>query len=116
MSHIIKSISQLIEPEKSIGEILIDFYETMKSLEKYSNPGGRQATKIVMTIADLKLVFEQKYLVSQIEDIAAIIPFDLTIKETASKYSEQFNDHAHDISSDAFFDGAKWMRKILTGR
>jgi hypothetical protein len=49
-----QSIEQINEPDKSIGMILIEFYETMKSLEKDSERGGKQATKIVMTINDIK--------------------------------------------------------------
>lgn len=54
MSDIRKSIPQLSEPEKSIGLILIEFYETMKSLEKDDDRAGKQATKIVMTINSIK--------------------------------------------------------------
>jgi hypothetical protein len=54
MSDIRQSIPQLEEPAKSIGEILIEFYETMKQLEKDEHRGGKQATKIVMTINDIE--------------------------------------------------------------
>lgn len=39
---------------KEIGEILIEFYETMKALENDEHRGGKQATKIMMTINDLE--------------------------------------------------------------
>lgn len=60
MSNIKESISQLSSPEKEIGETLIEFYETMKSLEKDSERGGKQATKIVMTISDIIKITEKK--------------------------------------------------------
>lgn len=49
MSNIKAAIAQLSEPSKSIGELLIEFYETMKFLE---GEPGKQATKIVMSIND----------------------------------------------------------------
>lgn len=54
MSDIRIAIQQLEEPSKSIGEILIEFYSTMKALENDQHRGGKQATKIVMTISDLE--------------------------------------------------------------
>ena len=51
---ILSAIKQLEEPSKSIGEILIEFYETMKQLEKDEHRGGKQATKLVMTINDIE--------------------------------------------------------------
>ena len=54
MSDIRIAIKQLDEPSKTIGEILIDFYETMKRLENDEHRGGKQATKIVMTISDIE--------------------------------------------------------------
>jgi hypothetical protein len=54
MSDIRIVISQLEEPSKTIGKTLIDFYETMKSLERHESKGGMQATKIVMTIGEIE--------------------------------------------------------------
>lgn len=54
MSDIRQAIKLLDEPSKSIGEILLEFYDTMKSLEKDEHRGGKQATKIVMTINDIE--------------------------------------------------------------
>lgn len=54
MGDIRISIQQLQEPAKSIGKILIEFYETMKRLETDAHRGGKQATKIVMTISDIE--------------------------------------------------------------
>ena len=54
MRNVKEAIQMLEEPDKSIGNILIEFYETMKSLEKDEHRGGKQATKIVMTINDIK--------------------------------------------------------------
>lgn len=57
MSDIKTSINSLGEPSKSIGKILMEFYETMKDLEKDKFAGGKQATKIVMTINEIERIF-----------------------------------------------------------
>lgn len=57
MSDIRKSIQQIAEPGKSIGKILIEFYETMRRLESDDHSGGKQATKIIMTTNDIEEVF-----------------------------------------------------------
>jgi cell division protein ZapA (FtsZ GTPase activity inhibitor) len=54
MSNIRLYVQILEEPSKSIANILIEFYDTMKELEKYKDKGGMQATKIVMTINDIE--------------------------------------------------------------
>lgn len=54
MSNIEHAIKILGFPEKEIGTILIDFYETMKALEKDTHRGGKQAVCIVMAINDIK--------------------------------------------------------------
>jgi len=59
MSDIKIAVKQLPEPSKKIGEILIEFYETMKMLENDKHRGGKQATKIVMTINDIEGVFDK---------------------------------------------------------
>lgn len=60
MADIRQSIEYLSEPSKSIGKTLIEFYETMKSLETHEKRGGMQATKIVMTINDIEEIFKIK--------------------------------------------------------
>lgn len=59
MSDIRESIKHLLETERRTGEILIEFYETMKSLENDIHKGGKQATKIVMTISDIEKVYNK---------------------------------------------------------
>lgn len=59
MSDIRESLQHLEEPEKNIGEILIEFYETMKLLEKDKYKGGKQATAIVMAINDIEKLIKQ---------------------------------------------------------
>lgn len=54
MSDIRIAIQLLEEPEKSIGQILVEFYETMKALEKDAHKSGKQAVKLVMTIRDIQ--------------------------------------------------------------
>ena len=54
MSNIRIAIEQLEEPSKSIGKILIEFYETMKRLENDKEVDGKQATLIVMTMNDIE--------------------------------------------------------------
>lgn len=56
MSNIKQAIEQLEEPSKSIGNILIEFYETMIELEDFKLKTEMQATKIVMTINHIKHV------------------------------------------------------------
>lgn len=58
MSNIEQSINILAEPGKSIGKTLMGFYEVMKSLESDQHRGGKQATKIVMTIAEIEKIIE----------------------------------------------------------
>lgn len=60
MSDIKKAVEQLPEPSKSISKILIDFYETMKSLEGNKMRGGLQATQIIMTTSDIEKLIENK--------------------------------------------------------
>jgi len=60
MGDIRQAIPHLPEPDKSIAEILIEYYETMKKLESDSHRGGKQATKIVMTISDIQHVFKKE--------------------------------------------------------
>ena len=57
MSEIETAIKHIKEPGRSIGEALIEFYETMKQLEKDEHRGGKQATKIIMTINDIERLF-----------------------------------------------------------
>jgi uncharacterized protein YoxC len=59
MSDIRQSVELIEEPDKSIGKILIEFYQTMKGLESDMHRGGKQATKIVMTINDIKDIINQ---------------------------------------------------------
>lgn len=59
MSNIKTSINQLEEPSKSVGKVLIEFYETMKKLESDNQKEGKQATKVVMTINDIEKIFKQ---------------------------------------------------------
>ncbi len=60
MSDIRIAIQGLAEPGKSIGNILIEFYETMKALQKDPQRGGKQATKIVMTINEIEKLITEK--------------------------------------------------------
>lgn len=53
MSDIRQGLQGISEPDKSIGLLLIEFYEQMKTLEKDPQRGGKQATAIVMAINDI---------------------------------------------------------------
>jgi len=59
MSSLQQALQQLPEPTKEIGNMLIEFYETMKSLEKDAERGGKQATKVIMTISDFETFQKQ---------------------------------------------------------
>lgn len=54
MSDIREGINGIPEPGRSIGLLLMDFYEQMKALERDPHRGGKQATAIVMAINDIK--------------------------------------------------------------
>lgn len=58
MSDIRIAINLLEEPSKSIGKTLLEFYESMKELEKDSARDGKQATAIVMAMSDIKEIME----------------------------------------------------------
>ena len=60
MGEIQIALEHSSEPTKSIGKLLIDFYEQMKRLETDSERGGKQATLIVMTISDLEALINSK--------------------------------------------------------
>jgi len=59
MSNIKESLSQAKEPIKSVGFLLIDFYENMYRLETDEDKSGKQATLIVMTINDIEDIIEK---------------------------------------------------------
>ena len=58
MSDIRIAIKTLNEPDRLVAEALIEFYETMRELEQDRYRTGKQATKIVMTLNDIKQIFE----------------------------------------------------------
>ena len=60
MGDIRIAIILLEEPSKSIGKTLIEFYESMKELEKDPARGGKQATAIVMAMNDIKKIMEDE--------------------------------------------------------
>ena len=126
MSDIRKSITQLQEPEKTIGEMLIEFYETMKGLEKDSERGGKQATKIVMTISDLNSLFEKTYPVPTVEYYTLS---NLSYAEYIEKFSREaieklYGSPLWELDSNAqnrfegikhgFAIGAEYARKEIT--
>lgn len=53
MSDIREGINGIPEPDRSIGLLLMDFYEQMKALERDPHRGGKQATAIIMAINDI---------------------------------------------------------------
>lgn len=78
MSNLKQALQQLPEPTKKIGNMLIEFYETMKALEKDAERGGKQGTKIVMTISDFETFYKQfgKELLDIAADNAKLLPFN----------------------------------------
>ena len=58
MGDIRIALELLEEPSKSIGKTLLEFYESMKQLEKDPARGGKQATAIVMAMNDIKEIME----------------------------------------------------------
>lgn len=59
MADIREGLHGIPEPDRSIGFLLIDYYEQMKALEADKERGGKQATCIIMTINDIKSAFER---------------------------------------------------------
>lgn len=53
MSDIKAALQQCDDKTKTVGNILIDFYERMQKLELDRERGGKQATLIIMTIKDI---------------------------------------------------------------
>ncbi len=47
--------------EKHLGFMLMEFYEDMKHLESDRYKGGKQATRIIMGVGDLKKIFDRYY-------------------------------------------------------
>ncbi len=54
MADIREGLQGINELDRSIGLLLIEFYESMKRLERDEHRGGKQATAIVMAINDVK--------------------------------------------------------------
>ena len=59
MSDIQIGIRQIEPPAREIGLALIKFLDTIKGLEKSAERGGKQATKIVMTMNDIMDIVKQ---------------------------------------------------------
>lgn len=113
MSNIKQAIEQINEPGKSIGKILIEFYETMKGLENDSERGGKQATKIVMTMSDPNGLFEKMYPVPEVLEITPIVPTDFRIKEKALECLKGGECDSFNNPEELFTAGAIWMREML---
>ena len=60
MADIKQALQIANEPDKTIGILLIDFYEHMKELENDKERGGKQATVIIMAINDVKNALGQE--------------------------------------------------------
>jgi len=50
-------MTELTVTEKKVGEIIINYYDTMKKLEKEPDADGKQATVIIMTVNDIMNLF-----------------------------------------------------------
>lgn len=60
MADIREALQGITEPDRSIGLLLIAFYESMKALEGDAHREGKQATTIVMAINDIKMAVGNK--------------------------------------------------------
>jgi hypothetical protein len=56
MSSIKYALQQCDEQTKTLGLLLIEFYENMKLLENDIEKGGKQAVLIIMSINDIKIL------------------------------------------------------------
>jgi hypothetical protein len=54
MSDVRIGLQGINEPDRSIGLLLEEFYRDMKDLESDTYRGGKQATRIIMGISDIK--------------------------------------------------------------
>lgn len=79
MGNIKQAIKQLHEPDKSIGNLLIEFYEQMKELETDPERGGKQAVAIVMAIDDFKRIIN-----NQTDPLAGML---IRVKEIIDNYN-----------------------------
>lgn len=108
MSDIRIGIAQMGEPEKGLYEALIEFYDTMKDLEKEpaEHKGGKQATKIVMTASDIEAIFKQHYVHCENISISPIVPSEFRIIEKSKEFES--NNHINKFAA-----GAMWMKLML---
>ena len=60
MSNIRDGLLQWKDPDKSIGLLLLDFYNDMKDLEEEDQAKAKQAVRVVMAINDIKKIYEQE--------------------------------------------------------
>lgn len=56
MADIREALQGISDPDRAIGLLLIEFYESMRELEQDEHRAGKQATAIVMAINDIKAV------------------------------------------------------------
>ncbi len=63
MADIRLGLHGIEEPDRSIGLLLDEFYRDMKDLEPDTERGGKQATRIIMGISDIKgaVLYGKKY-------------------------------------------------------
>lgn len=54
MADIRLGLQGIEEPDRSIGLMLLEYYESMKSLERDEHRGGKQATRTIMAMSDIK--------------------------------------------------------------
>lgn len=59
MSNLSDAVKLLNEPDKSVFESLIEFYDNMKRLESDPDRGGKQAVTVVMTVNDLTAIYKK---------------------------------------------------------
>lgn len=114
MSDIRIAIAQMQEPEKSLYEAVMEFYDTMKALEKepVEHRGGKQATKIVMTVSDIEAIFKQHYPI----ELSQLVPTERRIKEKALECLKSGECDTFNNPEELFTEGAIWMRKMLIGK
>lgn len=58
MSNLTDAVRLMAEPDRSLFELLVEFYTSMKRLEYDTDREGKQATKIVMTINDIQEIYK----------------------------------------------------------
>ena len=106
MADIKEGLVGLKEPDRTVGLILVRFYESMKSLERDPHRGGKQATAIVMAMNDIMAAVPSIEKVYQYVWKENEFHYDIWLKSGRTDISNPYHQGAHC----AMQDMGEWMR------